>query len=387
MVKEFYLTIYEKLNTTSENCELKTSRQVKIYDNFWTVKQRQANRIHEISYRACFKPSLPRYFINKYSNYGDIVYDPFMGRGTTPIEAALMGRIPYGNDIAPLSKSLVEPRINPPSLQEIETRLKAINWDKFKEYKNTELLAFYHPKTLSHLEGLRNCYLNTSLDKVDRWIRMVAINRLTGHSKGFFSVKTMPPNLTVLVKTQNKINIKNNQTPEFKNISELIYKKSKVLLSNEKPAASQYLFLSNDSGDTPQIKDNEVQLTVTSPPFLNIVDYNKDNWLKNWFLNIKEGQIKLYNNIEDWQNFTARTLKELHRITKQGGFIVYETGEIDNGKINLEDIVIKSSKGLPLIVEDVLINTQEFTKTSNCWGITNNKKGTNTNRMVIFKKI
>ena len=80
---------------------------------FWTSKQRQGSKIHEISYRACFKPQLPAYFIERFTNYGDVVYDPFMGRGTTPIEATLRGRIPYGNDINPLSRVLTEPRISP----------------------------------------------------------------------------------------------------------------------------------------------------------------------------------------------------------------------------------------------------------------------------------
>jgi hypothetical protein len=34
----------------------------------------------------------------------------------------------------------------------------------------------------------------------------------------------------------------------------------------------------------------------------------------------------------------------------------------------------------------VLINDQEFTKTANCWGVDNNSKGTNTNRIVVFRK-
>ena len=57
----------------------------RIVDEFWTSKQRQASSLHEISYRACFKPQLPRYFITRYSREGDLVYDPFMGRGTTLI--------------------------------------------------------------------------------------------------------------------------------------------------------------------------------------------------------------------------------------------------------------------------------------------------------------
>src|SRR6266478_1763052 len=72
-------------------------------NEFWTAKQRAASRLHEISYRACFKPQLPRFFIERLTRPGDIVYDPFMGRGTTVLEAALLGRVPCGNDANPLS--------------------------------------------------------------------------------------------------------------------------------------------------------------------------------------------------------------------------------------------------------------------------------------------
>src|SRR6266508_2201633 len=61
-------------------------------NEFWTAKQRAAHSLHEISYRACFKPQLPRFFIERLTEGGDVVYDPFMGRGTTLVEAALMGR-------------------------------------------------------------------------------------------------------------------------------------------------------------------------------------------------------------------------------------------------------------------------------------------------------
>src|SRR5689334_17470987 len=56
---------------------------------FWSSKQRQANSLHEVSYRACFKAELPNYFVQSLTKPGDIVYDPFNGRGTTVIESAL----------------------------------------------------------------------------------------------------------------------------------------------------------------------------------------------------------------------------------------------------------------------------------------------------------
>ncbi|MEA3408949.1 MAG: DNA methyltransferase, partial [Candidatus Eisenbacteria bacterium] len=92
-------------------------------NEFWTSKQRAANRLHEVSYRACFKPQLPRFFIDRLTSAGDVVYDPFMGRGTTLLEAALAGRAPAGCDINPLSEIIVRPRLEPPELREVEARL------------------------------------------------------------------------------------------------------------------------------------------------------------------------------------------------------------------------------------------------------------------------
>ena len=73
----------------------------KYINEFWTSKQRQASSIHEVSYRACYKPQLPRFFIKMASKLNELVYDPFSGRGTTVIEAGLLGRRVISNDINP----------------------------------------------------------------------------------------------------------------------------------------------------------------------------------------------------------------------------------------------------------------------------------------------
>ena len=78
-------------------------------NEYWTARQRQSHALHEVSYRACFKAELPRFFIERLTAPGDLVYDPFMGRGTTLLEAALMGRRAAGNDVNPLSRLLIRP--------------------------------------------------------------------------------------------------------------------------------------------------------------------------------------------------------------------------------------------------------------------------------------
>src|ERR1041385_267435 len=98
-----------KTITEERSLQFENGRGIRVpffRNEFWTAKQRQANSLHEISYRACFKPQLPRFFIERLARRGDIVHDPMMGRNTTGIEAALLGRVPYGSDINPLSVML-----------------------------------------------------------------------------------------------------------------------------------------------------------------------------------------------------------------------------------------------------------------------------------------
>ena len=380
-------------NSLGVETEVEVIDGIQYYTNeYWTSRQRQAHRIHEISYRACFKPQLPRFFIERLTVPGDIIYDPFMGRGTTLLEAALLERTPYGNDVNPLSRALVEPRLAPPCPGKIERRLKQIPWNTFETYSQQELLTFYHSETLAKLEGLRNWLLKRHAtdewDGIDSWIRMVAINRLTGHSPGFFSVYTMPPNQAVTVERQKRINEKRKQQPTYRDVRHIILRKSKTLLSQPTRCCDTYLTCTGSSHSTPEIPSESVALTVTSPPFLDVVNYESDNWLRCWFLGIDPNsvQITCHRKIEAWQYFIQKTLKELSRITKPNGYIAFEVGEVRNGKIKLERNVIAASKELPLSTIGVMINRQEFTKTSNCWGVSNNKSGTNSNRIVILQK-
>ena len=375
--------------------------EVPAYVNeFWTAKQRQASSLHEVSYRACFKPQLPRFFIERLTRPGEVVYDPFMGRGTTPLEAALLGRVPVGNDANPLSVAMTQPRLRPPHLAEIEQRLQEISLDQAADLPE-DLLAFYHPETLREISSLKR-YLTEKRgsgksDHVDDWITLVALNRLTGHSNGFFSVYTLPPNQAVSVKSQRKINEKRQQMPPRRDVVKVIRKKSRQLLGDVDQRARATLagvanraqLFSGPAAVTSAIASESVSLVVTSPPFLNVVQYATDNWLRCWFLGIdpKAVQLTTPRKLPDWQAAMSEVFRELHRVLKPGGHIAFEVGEVHGGATKLEEAVLPCGVQAGLEPELVLINDQEFTKTANCWGIENMAKGTNTNRIVVFRKV
>ena len=117
---------------------------------------------------------------------------------------------------------------------------------------------------------------------------MVAVNRLTGHSPGFFSVYTMPPNQAVSVAAQIKINERRQQVPPRRDVAKLILRKSDSLLAHctvdtrgvLTSVAKDARLLTCEGSGTDAIPSGSVSLVVTSPPFLDVVQYKADNWLR-----------------------------------------------------------------------------------------------------------
>jgi hypothetical protein len=368
-------------------------------NEFWTSRQRAAHSLHEISYRACFKPQLPRFFIERLTQAGETVYDPFLGRGTTLLEAALLGRVPAGCDINPLSRILLAPRLRPPRPAEVAERLHLIDLTAHGEMPE-DLLVFYHPDTLKQICALRSHLLarpaEGRFDLVDDWIRMVAVNRLTGHSPGFFSVYTLPPNQAVSVESQRKINAQRNQVPPLRDVRALILRKTRALLSESDVGTREALakvsdravILTQPACATPEIRSGSVALVVTSPPFLDVVDYAQDNWVRCWFCGIEARAVPITvtRDLDAWMSAMTDVLREVRRVLRDGGHVAFEVGEVKAGQIKLEEYVIECGLAAGLEPLLVLINDQRFTKTAQCWGVSNNQKGTNTNRIVLFRK-
>ncbi len=364
-------------------------------NQFWTAGQRRGHAIHEVSYRACFKPQLPEFFIAGLTAPGEAVHDPFMGRGTTPVQAALMGRRPLGNDINPLSVLLTRPRLRPPPLERVAARLRDIPWESAAPWRE-DLLAFYHPATLRRLCALHAWLLReapleeAAPDPVLDWVRMVALNRLTGHSPGFFSGRTMPPNQAVSVEAQRRINARLGLVPPERDLAAVILKKSRALLADGAPPPGPPAMLCTGPAEaTPGIADASVALVVTSPPFLDVVQYADDNWLRCWFAGIEAEAvpIAMHRGEAAWAAMVRAVLAEQARLLRPGGHIAFEVGEVRKGRVLLERLVWQAAEGLPFERLAVILNRQAFTKTAHCWGVSNNEGGTNSNRIVLLRRV
>ena len=363
-------------------------------NEFWTSRQRAAHSLHEISYRACFKPQLPRFFITRLTNPDDVVFDPFMGRGTTLLEAALHGRRTLGNDVNPLSRVLLEPRLDPPPMEAVADRLSALSLDDPAELPDG-FDVFFHERTLNQICRLRE-YLRErcsagSTDAVDRWIRMVAINRLTGHSPGFFSVYTLPPNQATTIERQRKTNARRNQRPEYRDVAGLIRRKTRSLLRDvprQAPAERNGGFFQQPVGEPFAYGGPPVTLAVTSPPFLDVVNYRTDNWMRCWFAGVDPDEVGITQtgNLEAWRALVRETLENVASIASHDGVFAFEVGEVRSGSLLLDQVVVDVARDTPWEPVCIVVNEQTFTKTSNTWGVRNNRAGTNSNRIVVMRR-
>jgi hypothetical protein len=224
---------------------------------------------------------------------------------------------------------------------------------------------------------------------------MVATHLLSGHSDGFFSVYTMPPNQAVSIQAQQKINERRHQIPPVRDVRPRILTKSRSLLRKLigtdlyalSEARRDASFITGSADQTPLIVDDSVDLVVTSPPFLDVVDYRGDNWLRCWFNGIEPADVAIWRlkSPAEWQSKMEGVFRELRRVLTSRGHVAFEVGEVRGGRVLLETLVIPAATAAGLTPKMVLINDQVFTKTSNCWGVVDNlKKGTN--RIVLLSK-
>jgi hypothetical protein len=209
-------------------------------------------------------------------------------------------------------------------------------------------------------------------------------------------VYTLPPNQAASTAAQRKINADRGQTPPRRDVRRLILRKSRALMADcssgvrrtlEGVARASQLFTA-PAASTPELAAGSVDLVVTSPPFLDVVNYAGDNWLRCWFCGIDPASVTLtvVRKLEAWRQEMTGAFTELARVLKPGGHVAFEVGEVRAGSLRLEEHVLPCGVAAGLEPVLVLINAQQFTKTAACWGVDNNAKGTNTNRIVLFRK-
>lgn len=355
---------------------------------FWDQKQRQGHSLHYVvPYQACFAPQIPTFFIKHFSKSGDVVLDPFAGRGTTVFEANQLGRTGIGIDVSPLALAIAKSKLSHVTLDQIKKRLNQIDFSKQQLQGYEDFKEIYHKKTYSEILNLRNQLKNTPVDNL---IKAIILGRLHGHSQSFFSVWTF--NVISLSK-QRIINQSKRYglRPTYRNTKESILRKAATILQDDvKVNVHSRLFKMPVTEMSKKIK-YPVDLIVTSPPFLNVINYIDDNWIRFWFLGYDREKLRKIliqtGDINEYREFIKKSMLEMNKVLKKGRYCIIEVGDVKNGKIKLDELIVGLTNETGFIVERVLINYISAPKISRAFARKKPGEGTKTNRCVIMKKI
>ncbi|MBI2632056.1 hypothetical protein HYW75_03570 [Candidatus Pacearchaeota archaeon] len=310
---------------------------------------RYRHKLHSICSRICsFPPSLAKYFILNYSNEGDIVFDPFSGKGTLPLEALLNNRIGWGNDVSPeayiLTKAKVDKIIPKIFFQYLKKLKSQMGFIKSTEDVDPKVKVFYHDSTLKQIIELKELLKNKK-SKYAIFTKAIILGILHGSSSYSLSLRcshsySMSPGYV------KKYAEKNGLEKPIRDVIDCIKNKSLNCLKEGVPSFCGKAF--NYDSRNIKIDSDSVDLIVTSPPYFAIQTYAYDNWLRHWFLGYDYKDVNRLlvntNSEEKYGQFMLDSMKEMYRVLKEGSkcFIV------------IGDVKKKTSKG------DVVINTAEF---------------------------
>jgi len=274
------------------------------------------------SYLASFPAALAHAFVARYTRPGDVVLDPFSGRGTTPLQACAEARVGVGNDLNPLAYVLTAAKVEPPSGRELEARLASlrIDWSfeapgwldlaarvaagdpalapaagsaggpgHASEIVPVEVALAFHPGTLAQVLFAR-ARLRLD-DPADRFLAAALVGILHGKRPGYLS-ELMPNTFSMAPRYVRDFAARTGFAAAERDLFVLLAAKLRRLARDGRPGAPGIALLGDarDAGARARAAlceralPDRARLVLTSPPYLRVLKYGYYNWLRTWFL-------------------------------------------------------------------------------------------------------
>lgn len=308
--------------------------------------RRWGHRWHSMcSYMAMFPPSIPHVFINWLTKPGDVVYDPFCGRGTTVLEACAYGRVGLGSDANPLACILTAAKASPPTVQALGRRLaelRRIDGRMDISNQSTVIRRIFDRDVLAQLLWLRSQL--SSRSKVDRFLLATLLGVLHANAR----TDGTPRGLTIAM--PNTFSMAPRYVLRYKAHHRLVPPKANVLDSLEQrlrhlggaPAGFRQgdAWMQDVTGHSryPK-KQKRAQLIFSSPPYLSVMKYGKLNWLRLWLLDheapsvdsalFSSGSLPLY------LEFIKRSIGRCSEVLADDGYMCFVIGDVRRGERDL----------------------------------------------------
>lgn len=253
----------------------------------WKVAARdEDSRLHQLApYIGKLKPVIARQLLQEFTSPNDIVLDCFSGSGTIPLEALLLGRRVLAFDANPYAVTLTRAKLEaPPTLEEADQQLieRLAAAHTRPRYSKDDIPVwvqkFFHPETLQN--ALR--FADECIEKDDQFLLACLLSVLHHQRPGFLSYPS-----SHLVPYLRDRKFPRSEYPDMYEERHLAPRLSAKLRRtykyHRKIDSAQVLEIGKVSVANLKI-ECEVDAIVTSPPYMNALDYVRDNRLRMWFL-------------------------------------------------------------------------------------------------------
>lgn len=281
-------------------------------------QSRYSHGIHK--YPAKFFPELPRWLIQRYSKVGDKILDPFCGSGTSNVEAILNKRKSVGIDVDPFSKLLSKVKTTPLDKKETENNindiLKLLTNFNVNRIHNSEIPTFpYRNNWFQEMILLELTYIRKIINSID----------MSSENRNFFMICMS----SIIRKVSNADN-NCTRTVVRKKLNKNIYPSmalnafaEAILINFNRMVEFTDNFDKNYRAEFPNDSDarkikypiNTFHLAITSPPYVNAVDYPRTHQLEMYWLGLSDGSLApLKRKFVGTENVYAKDYRELQEI-------------------------------------------------------------------------
>jgi hypothetical protein len=301
--------------------------------------RRWGHPLHSLcSYFAMFPPQVPHVFIRWLTQPGDVVYDPFAGRGTAPMEACRLGRFGVGSDANPLAYILTTAKVDPPDLLEAVTRLADLRRNckpSDPAQAPDDIRMLYHPRVLGQLLWLRQALDKES--RADRFLIALLLgvmhaNYRPGAPARGLSI-SMPNTFSMSPGYVSRYIHEHRLLPPDIDVFDLLKAKlARMHLPNT--TATRGRAWQQDARDSvPRwLRENPAKLIFTSPPYLRVIKYGKYNWVRLWMLKQDpkdvDNRLVATESLQKYQAFMAQVLLHLDQAVRDDGYLCLMIGDV-----------------------------------------------------------
>ena len=266
-------------------------------DRFLFISHDQSFLTHGLhKYPAKFFPELPRWLIKRYSRENDWILDPFAGSGTTNVEALLSRRNSVGIDVDPFSRFISKVKVTP--LVEKELRLaQKVLLEAVLDYRpslvaESDLPDFpYRDNWFNKEILLELTYLKQRIHTLDTPDAIKDFFKVC-LSSIIRAVSNADDNCTrtVIRKKLNKLVRPSDALNRF--LKALSVKVPKMIaFSQNYPSDITTDFPEDMDARNIKYEANYFDLVVTSPPYVNAVDYPRTHQLEMYWLGFAQDSL------------------------------------------------------------------------------------------------